>query len=195
MALHDGAGNQAIPENSSAEPSQVRPPPRATELPTGTESGTLPDVAPPGEAQMPKALSDRAIAMTGLVGISLEIGAGKPATLTINSTDILRNQGLMLVGATARLMGLGFAPLPVNATQPYVGAPITIRLADALSALGGGDAASLVGGVPLFLEVTTTDTAGQTHVTRTPFEVTDRDLQADATAILEPPPLAPSLTP
>jgi hypothetical protein len=153
------------------------------------------EVLAQAEAQMPQSLSDKAIALTGFIGMSLEIGPGKALTLTVNPTEVLRNQGLMLVGATARLMGIGFAPMPVSATQPYVGAPITISLADALNALGGGDAASLVGGVPLFLEVTTTDTAGQAHVTRTPFEVTNRDLQADATAVLEQPPLMPALSP
>ncbi len=179
------------------EPGQlsVRPAWQTTPLSDPAEPQTAPEPDSSVEPQMPKALADPAIQMQGLVGVSLEVGAGKSQTFTVNPSDVLLNKGLMLVGAKARLLGMGLPEMPVSASQAYVGAPISISVADALKALGGGNAESLVGGVPLFLEVTSTDSAGQTHVTRTPFEVTNRDLQADANAVLESPPLMPALSP
>ena len=200
LSLYSGLSDRSagVPQTAVTDaPGQlaVRPGWQTTPLPDQSEPQAAPEPASALEPQMPKALADPAIQMQGLVGVSLEVGAGKPQTFTVNASDVLLNKGLMLVGAKARLLGMGLPELPVNAVQAFVGAPITISVGDALKALGGGDAASLVGGVPLFLEVTSTDSAGQTHVTRTPFEVTNRDLQADANAVLEPPPLMPALSP
>ena len=163
--------------------------------PEETTSFVAADPAASTEVQVPEALVDPAVAVKGFVGLSLEIGSGKSQTVTLNPTDVLLNKGVMLLGAKARLLGAGLPSVPANVAQSYVGAPISVSLADALQAMGGGDAQTLVGGVPIFLEVISVDSAGQTHVTRTPFEVTNRDLQADATAVLEPPPLMPALTP
>ena len=163
------------------------------QTPVHPESQTISSAAQPPldnkAPAMPAAISDPALTLSGLVGVSLEIGPGKSATLTLTPSELLVNKGVTLVQATALIISADAEPIPVSVMQPYVGAPITIALIGTLTQLGKGHIESLVGGVPLFLEITATDSASQVHVSRIPFEVTTRDLQAEANAVAEPPPL------
>ena len=81
--------------------------------------------------------------------------------------------------AEARVVGMNIEPMPVTVTQAYVGAPVSLDVIAAVKQLGGGSVEPLVGGVPLFLEVVATDSAGTRHLTRVAFEVTTRNLAAD----------------
>lgn len=130
-------------------------------------------------AVMPEQVYDPALSMAGFTGVALSAAPGKEARIVVEPTALLLDRGLQLNHAEARVVGLNIEPMPVTVTQAYVGAPVSLDVIAAVKQLGGGSVEPLVGGVPLFLEVVATDSAGTRHLTRVAFEVTTRDLAAD----------------
>ena len=130
-------------------------------------------------AVMPEQVYDPALSMAGFTGVALSAAPGKEAHIVVEPTALLLDRGLQLNRAEARVVGMNIEPMPVTVTQAYVGAPVSLDVIAAVKQLGGGSVEPLVGGVPLFLEVVATDSAGTRHLTRVAFEVTTRDLAAD----------------
>ena len=161
---------------TSGEMLRVRPPEtRAAEPPPCPAASP----AVEGAAVMPDQVQDPALFMAGFTGVALSAAPGKEAHIVVEPTALLLDRGLQLHHAEARLVGLGIEPVTVTVNQAYVGAPVALDVIAALKRLGGGSVEPLVGGVPLFLEVVATDSAGGRHLTRQAFEVTTRDLDAD----------------
>ena len=151
------------PETLAAEPAPITAPPATAEM----------------AAVMPEQVHDPALLLAGFTGVALSAAPGREAQVAVEPTALLLDRGLQLHHAEARLVGLGIEPVTVTVNQAYVGAPVALDVIAALKRLGGGSVEPLVGGVPLFLEVVATDSAGGRHLTRQAFEVTTRDLEAD----------------
>ena len=164
-----------LPTSAASGPGlHIRPSETLTAEPTRSDL----EQAQPA-AVMPEQVYDPALRMAGFTGVALSAAPGKEARIVVEPTALWLDRGLQLNRAEARIVGMNIEPVPVTVTQAYVGAPVSLDVITAVKQLGGGSVEPLVGGVPLFLEVVATDSAGTRHLTRVAFEVTTRDLEAD----------------